>query len=79
MAQYSNRVFACPFFTSAKKPDRVNCEGGRVKMPEAEATAGYSSQYCEGDWKRCSIAQQLMEFYERKDNENDKQAESRRA
>lgn len=69
MSQYSNRVYVCPFFTSANGPDRVNCEGGRVKMPESGETVAYSERYCAGDWRRCSIAQQLMKFYEREDDE----------
>lgn len=69
MAQFSNRVFVCPFFTSANTPDRVNCEGGRVRMPESNTTREYSGKYCEGDWKRCSIAQSLLQYYDAEEEE----------
>lgn len=64
MAQFSNRVFLCPFFTSANTADRVNCEGGRVMMPGRDTTRDYSVRYCAGDWKQCSIARSLLKYYD---------------
>lgn len=65
MAQYTNRIFVCPFFTSAKTADRINCEGGRVMMPSSSLTGNYSRKYCESEyWNKCTIARELLLHYE---------------
>lgn len=65
MAQYSNRIFVCPFFTSANKGDRINCEGGRVMMPNSSLTGNYSRKYCESEhWNKCTMARDLLRYYE---------------
>lgn len=69
MAQWTNRVFLCPFFTSANTAERINCEGGRVMMPESDTTKDYAARYCAGDWKKCSIAQRLLAYYETEDDQ----------
>jgi len=56
----------CPFFKWDGKME-VSCEGGRVKFPEAEDAKGYFEKYCAGDWKNCSIARMLNQYYDREE------------
>ena len=63
---YSNKTFTCPFF---KWDERlcVHCEGGRPSFPDRKAAQEYIDRYCGGldGWKDCSIAQNLLRYYER--------------
>ena len=63
---YSQLTFCCPYYESNGKRS-VHCEGGRVKLPTAEAEKEYIRFYCADHlgWKRCTVARAITRFYER--------------
>ena len=67
---YSNRTWSCPFFTWDERLC-VHCEGGCVTFPDREAEQDYIRQYCASrdavGWKACSVAGNLLKYYERTD------------
>ena len=66
MAGYTNRSWVCPFFKWDERL-RVHCEGGRQVFPDGQAARDYAGRYCacmEG-WKNCSVADNLLRYYER--------------
>lgn len=70
MAGYSNKTWICPFFRRDEKM-RIHCEGGGVDLPERATFLEYANRYCanlEG-WKDCSIAAQMLRYYEQKTEE----------
>ena len=76
---YSNRTFCCPFFRWDERT-RVHCEGGKISFPDPEAALIYIAGHCAEvqGWKECSIAQNLMRYYEREDeSEGNRKAEKR--
>ena len=58
----------CPFFhAEGKNADgtrRITCEGCTVRFPDLAARRGYVYRYCCSNWKRCTIAQMLLGYYE---------------
>ena len=58
---YSNKTFACPFFTWDERL-AVHCEGGRVTFPDKEAALEYIDRYCASPagWRECSMAAALL-------------------
>lgn len=56
----------CPYSKRVLKGS-ICCEGGtRINFGDAKGQADYYKQFCCGDWKSCSIAATMNEFYERK-------------
>lgn len=68
MGKASNKTWACPFYRWADRTT-VHCEGGRIAFPDAATASSYADSYCAGgqDWKRCTIARSLREYYEGKE------------
>lgn len=68
MGFYSHKVFVCPFF---KQDERLGifCEGGKLKFQDREAAREYTDGHCASmdGWKRCSLARNLLDYYERKE------------
>ena len=79
MAGYSHQTWSCPFFTWDERL-AVHCEGGRIRFPDWDARQAYTGQYCacEGlltgfnanGWKRCTVARNLLRYYERTEGES---------
>ena len=57
MAGYSHKTWACPFFRWDERLC-VRCEGGCMNFPDREAA---NLQ----DWKSCTVAANLLKYYER--------------
>ena len=60
------KTWCCPFW-QWKKPLEVHCEGGCLVFPDAEARRLYIGRHCAtiNGWEDCTIAKNLMEYYER--------------
>ena len=66
MAGYTHVNWVCPFFKWDERL-RIHCEGGRQVYPDRQAARDYAQRYCthmEG-WKCCSVAENLLRYYER--------------
>lgn len=58
--------FTCPFIACNYK-SIVKCEmGTAITFPCSESIKEYLKKYCAGDYKQCSVAKMLIEYYERK-------------
>ena len=60
------KTYVCPFW-KWEKGCAVSCESCRMNFPDDGAKREYIERYCaslEG-WRRCSIAANLVDFYER--------------
>ncbi len=70
MATASHRLAICPFYRR-DYPLKLNCEGGKLVFPDRKAAKGYIDRYCSNKcgWKECPVAQSLVDYYERQDNE----------
>ena len=69
-------IIECPFYRTYRHADfntngksTLSCEGGTVKFGDYQSYVLFVHRYCGKDWKRCTIAQSLNEWYERKDNQ----------
>ena len=60
----------CPFFKNEKLL-RFNCEGVSIKFPDKQARRDHVKDHCANrtGWKECTIAQMLIDYYDRKDAE----------
>lgn len=68
---YTHLYFSCPYF-KWDKPKEVGCEGKTVlRFPDALTCNKHLKAYCAGQWKQCTYAKALNEFYERKYDGND--------
>lgn len=67
MSGWSNRAWKCPFFGWDERLC-IHCEGGKVKFQDRQAAVEYIDLHCASldGWKRCSIADSLNKYYERK-------------
>jgi len=68
MSGYSHKYWTCPFF-KWDEPLCVHCEGGKQQFPDKMAAQEYAEKYCanlEG-WQHCTIAANLMRYYERQE------------
>lgn len=73
MAGVTNRVFICPFYSSAGRQKNGNyvirCEDkSRVILPDKKAFYDFiDNKCCNGcRWKECSIAQAMTQYYEKR-------------
>ena len=66
-----NKFWACPFFKWDGKQE-ISCEGGRVNFPLPDTANAYMNEYCAGDWKKCSVAAALLEYYETEEENREK-------
>lgn len=60
------KTYTCPFW-KWERGVAMGCEGCRMNFPDDKAKRDFAERHCaslEG-WKRCSIAGNLLEFYER--------------
>ena len=67
MGSYSHKRFACPFYKADRRKGNlfiVSCECGIVRLPGRATFNAYVDQYCCKDWKSCTMAQALKEYYE---------------
>ena len=66
LAGYSHKTWACPFFHWDERLC-VRCEGGCMSFQDREALAEYADRYCANlqDWKSCTVAANLLKYYER--------------
>ncbi len=56
--------FACPYFMWDTKTD-IGCENKTaLRFPDKKTCRRYLKAYCVGDWKKCTYAKALNEFYE---------------
>ena len=69
MAGYSHKTWICPYFQWDERR-KVHCEGRCcVAFPDQKAYEEYTGAFCanrNGGWRRCTIAQALNGYYERK-------------
>ena len=68
MGSYSHKNFACPFYRSDRRRGElfiVSCEGGLVRLPGRRAFNAYADRICCADWRSCTIAGALEEYYDR--------------
>lgn len=68
MSGYSHKTFLCPFFRWDER-QKIHCEIGRVSFPDRASAREYTDRYCGGDWKSCTLAQAMMQYYERDEDE----------
>lgn len=68
---YSNKSWACPFFSWDEKR-KVHCEGGGAGFSDKGTYADYTDRYCASvqGWKQCSLAVALLEYYDRTGDES---------
>lgn len=61
-------LYQCPFFKRGEYL-RLDCEGGVLSFPDKEARVEYVMSFCANpiNWKKCSIAHCLENYYDRKD------------
>jgi hypothetical protein len=59
-----NKTWKCPYFKWDGRRE-VSCEGGRIRFPDGRAAGGYMTAFCAGDYRRCTVAQALEDFYAR--------------
>jgi len=62
----THKTWSCPFFVWDERL-AIHCEGGRPRFPDYEAAETYTRAYCANGlgWKRCTLAQNLLEYYRR--------------
>lgn len=64
-----HRYCLCPFFQRTCK-DAILCENKtRLNFKDAKGASDYYKNYCCGEWKTCSVAKALNDYYERNGNE----------
>ena len=63
---YWHKCWICPYFIWDEK-QTIGCEGKTViRFPDVNAVKDYINKYCaNSDWKNCSIASMMNEYYER--------------
>ena len=63
----------CPFYCR-EKDKKLYCEGGTLRFPDRISRREIVYKYCASsdNYKNCTICQMLMNYYERKEQENDK-------
>ncbi|MEA4920642.1 MAG: hypothetical protein VB078_06970 [Clostridiaceae bacterium] len=66
-----NKYWLCPFFKWDGKAE-ISCEGGRVKLPDGVTANEYMNTFCAGDWRRCTIAAALLQYYDTEDKKREK-------
>lgn len=55
----------CPFFTRALK-GTICCEGGtKINFGDGKGQGDYYRKFCCDNWKGCSVAKALIDYYER--------------
>lgn len=58
-----NRYFLCPFF-KWDGIDFVSCEAGHPRIYDKATAEAYMSRYCCADWKHCTLAAELLKYYD---------------
>lgn len=68
---FASREWICPYFSRVYK-DSVHCEfGQRLKFPDHKLAESFFEAYCcSHEYKQCSIANMLEEYYEQQENKN---------
>ena len=65
------RKIECPFiitdFADKKGTLKLSCECGKLTFPDKESFDSYIQTYCSDEWKHCTIAGNLLEYYDRKE------------
>lgn len=73
-----HKFYVCPYYVDDKVM-HVSCEGKTfLRFPTMDSCRKYLEKYCAGDWKSCSYAQSMNEFYEGEDNGNNNQGTQRK-
>ena len=73
MAGYWHMYVICPYFCWDAK-EAIGCEGKTThRFPKGKLCKEYQAKYCAADWKSCTYAQALNQYYEAEgDNKNGK-------
>lgn len=61
--EYSGRLWKCPYFVGDER-QAIHCEGGTVAFADRPTYLRYAGTYCCRDWKLCTLARALNEYYE---------------
>ena len=63
-------MMECPFY-KCDKHLKLRCEGGTLKFPDEIARCEFVIKYCSSsyNWRQCSIAHCLENYYFRKEAE----------
>jgi hypothetical protein len=66
------RAYQCPFFRWEDQL-KIHCEGGVLRWPCYEAMQNYIDAFCacSPGWKNCTVAQNVNDFYERKEKSDE--------
>lgn len=59
----------CPYYKS-DRDNRISCEGANVKLPDMRSKRMQIKNYCAGDWKTCTIARTMEDYYDRIDSQH---------
>lgn len=61
------KTIYCPFWKWCEET-RVHCEGGKLVFPDRAAKEAFTGTLCGNrwDWRRCSLARMLNDYYERR-------------
>jgi len=65
---FNSKPWTCPFFVYSDKGE-VHCEGGIMRYPEMSAHIEYANRYCAGEWKGCTVARNLLLYYDSQEDE----------
>ena len=68
----THSLITCPFFVWDERL-AIHGECGRPKFPDTQSIEDYTRQYCSGNWKACSLAQNLVKYYESERSNYDRQ------
>lgn len=72
---YWHKAWTCPFF-KWDDVQSVGCEGGKLRFPDKESAVEYMDAYCAGAaWEQCSVAASLLNYYDRKEDNDHEQRE----
>ena len=65
------KVIQCPFmnvdYGNKTGELKITCEHGRVTFKDRDSMREYIGKYCGCEWQSCTLAQSLLEYYERND------------
>ena len=74
---YWHKKWACPFFKWDDQQS-IGCEGGKLRFHDKESAMQYMDTYCAGpgrSWEQCTVATALLEYYDRKEDNDHEQCE----
>lgn len=71
------KTIYCPFW-GWNDSQNIHCEGGKLTFHDRQARRDYANRFC-GDeqWKKCTLARMLEEYYERDDEDEKRRLHNR--